>query len=302
MRALANPLTMPGSKRRVMPQILPLLPGPSEVRCVHVPFFGTGASAQHFDAAGYTLGRLSEGSPWIHAVHAKIRNVSNFEDGVETLARRVEAVSLADQRSEYFGWRSMLNQVGPPTPGVPAMSEMIFCLWRMAFNGLIRTNKAGALNMPPGVSASTGRRAKVYDREALREFCGWWRELYSRGLSLLCEDFAETLKHAQPGDLVYLDPPYAGTFSGYLPGGFSTERLVEAIHDLPTGVKWAMSNAVTADEDAPKKPLGKRAPTAAEWAALFPGAAIHPVCRAGTVNSNGADRGKVKEVLIVGAA
>ena len=299
MRALANPLTMPGSKRRVMPQILPLLPGPSEVRCVHVPFFGTGASAQHFDAAGYTLGRLSEGSPWIHCVHECITEEADYmRESVDAMAQIFEDRDLEQQRTLFFDLREKINifGVGGSDPGA------VMCLWRMAFNGLIRTNKAGALNMPPGVSASTGRRAKVYDREALHEFCGWWRELDSRGLQLHCEDFAETLKHAQPGDLVYLDPPYAGTFSGYLPGGFSTERLVEAIHDLPTGVKWAMSNAVTADEDAPKKPLGKRAPTTAEWAALFPGAAIHPVCRAGTVNSNGADRGKVKEVLIVGAA
>lgn len=289
---------MPGSKRRVMPQILPLLPGPSEVRCVHVPFFGTGASAQHFDAAGYALGRLSEGSPWIHGVHtAMIRN-ARFQSEAESVARVFEVVDLEAQRQVFRQIRDGMNRLR----AYEYDGSAVFCLWRMAFNGLIRTNKAGALNMPPGVSASTGRRAKVYDREALREFCGWWRELDSRGLSLHCEDFAETLKHAQPGDLVYLDPPYAGTFSGYISEGFSTERLAEAIHGLPAGVKWAMSNAVTVDENAHKKPPGKRAPTTAEWAALFPGAAIHPIYRAGTVNSNSADRGKVKEVLIVGEA
>lgn len=268
---------MPGAKTRVMPQILPLLPEPSEVDGkVLVPFFGTGASALALDAAGYDLGRLSEGSQWIHGVHTAMREQADFVREADRVARKFEAGDPAGQRALYVKIRDAMNRLQKPVYD----ASLVFCLWRMAFNGLMRVNRKGLLNAPPGVSKDGPARKTVYDREALAEFCEWWRV---RPEGLYLEDFAETCRKAEPGDLVYLDPPYEGTYKGYLPGGFATHRLVAELLALSArGVSWAMSNS-----------------TALDWAAMFPGSTVHPIRRAGTMNSNGADRGSIKEVLVV---
>lgn len=275
---ILNPLKMPGCKRRVMAQILPLLPGPEEVQRVHVPFFGTGYSAQAFADAGYALGRLGEGSEWIWRVHSEMRSrPASLTREADTLACAFESEDLEGQRRLYHSTRERLNARGP----FLSDGSEILCLWRMAFNGLMRTNARGLLNMPPGVSASTGRKATVYDRAALEGLCAWW----SSASPLAREDFSATLEAVQPGDLVYLDPPYEGTFTGYMPGGFSTERMVQAIRSLPPGVRWAMSNS-----------------RALEWSEIFPGSEVHAVTRAGTVNSDRTKRGQVGEVIVVGGS
>ncbi len=268
---------MPGAKTRVMPQILPHLPRPSEVHGkTLVPFFGTGASALALDAAGYDLGRLSEGSPWIHGVHAAIGAQPDFAKEADKIAQKFEVADLEGQRALYNKIRAAMNQLRKPIYD----GSLVFCLWRMSFNGLMRVNKEGALNAPPGVSKSTGRRKSVYDRDLLKEFVAWWR---ARPEGLALEDFAETCRRAEPGDLVYLDPPYEGTFKDYLAGGFSTDRLVSELVALSLrGVSWAMSNSAALD-----------------WAGMFPGTEVFPISRAGTVSSNGANRGKVDEVLVV---
>lgn len=274
---MKTPLKMPGAKTRVMPQILPHLPRPSEVHGkTLVPFFGTGASALALDAAGYDLGRLSEGSPWIHRVHEGIRRFPCFEQRADRTARDYEKEGPRGQRYAYNLDRSFLNNHGPKE----VWPSRVFIVWRMAFNGLMRVNRKGLLNAPPGVSKEGPAKRAVYDRELLREFVTWWR---ARPEGLYLEDFAETCRAAVPGDFVYLDPPYEGTFKGYLAGGFSTRRLVAELLALcARGVSWAMSNS-----------------TALDWAGMFPGAKVFPIPRAGTVSSDGANRGKVGEVLVV---
>lgn len=101
---------------------------------------------------------------------------------------------------------------------------------RFCFNGLYRTNMNGKFNVPYATS-KTGQLPTQND-------------LYKAAKALSCaeiraRDFEETLKDVQPGDFVYMDPPYAvknrRVFRQYSSDSFGTEdlaRLALALSDI----------------------------------------------------------------------
>ncbi len=92
-------------------------------------------------------------------------------------------------------------------------ARMIF-LNLYSFNGLWRTNKDGGYN----VACDPSRFAKV-DIEVVVANLRAVSTLLQH-TSVLCQDFATTLSCCGDGDVVYADPPYLGTFTGYSSGGF----------------------------------------------------------------------------------
>ncbi len=101
---------------------------------------------------------------------------------------------------------------------VSAAAATIF-LNKTCFNGLFRVNRSGQFNVPFGHYKSPA----ICDAANLRA-C-------STALSdteLVAADFEKVLSSAQPGDFVYLDPPYLPTsktasFTGYTAGGFNLQ-------------------------------------------------------------------------------
>lgn len=70
---------------------------------------------------------------------------------------------------------------------------------RYCFNGIYRTNAAGEFNVPYG-----GRRSG--QPPTLDEFVEAAQLL--RRARLVAKDFSKVLEMVEPGDFVYLDPPY----------------------------------------------------------------------------------------------
>ena len=102
---------------------------------------------------------------------------------------------------EYYLVREKFNE----TPRGISRAAMFFFLNRTSFNGIYRINRYGQFNVPPG------RRLYRYPSlEALLEVS---RKL--RCAKLTHGDFSETLHHARPGVLYYLDPPYTRVGSGH---------------------------------------------------------------------------------------
>lgn len=100
-------------------------------------------------------------------------------------------------------------------------------LQQTCFNGVYRENRRGKFNM------SYGRRPKVTmptapDVMAVSERL--------QGAELLdAASFEATLALAEPGDFVYLDPPYIDTHSAFTGAGFNLshhERLADEVDRL----------------------------------------------------------------------
>lgn len=105
-------------------------------------------------------------------------------------------------------------------------ARMIF-LMKACFNGVYRTNRRGQFNVPLG-----SRLYATPSREELIE-----ASQLLRGVALVAGDFETTLALTQPGDWIYLDPPYrrAGRYRGEYGIDFtdsSLDRLFQTAQTL----------------------------------------------------------------------
>jgi DNA adenine methylase len=185
-------------------------------------------------------------------------------------------------RAEFMATRERFN-AGEGSP-VWRAATFIY-INKTGFNGLWRVNKSGGCNVPFGDYDNP----KICDAENLR---ACWVAL--EGVSIECSGYASVEARAQPGDLVYLDPPYVpeaktANFTGYTQDGFDAldqERLALLFRRLVSrGVHCVLSNSDT--------------PTARELYAEFQ---IVSTSRSGAINSKGAKRGRVGEIVVLGGA
>ena len=165
---------------------------------------------------------------------------------------------------------------------VKKAARFIF-LNKTCFNGLYRVNKNGYFNVPFG----DYKNPCIVDKENLIEIHKYLNE---NNVCISNKDFEEYLKDVNPGDFVYLDPPYdpltkTSDFTSYDKDGFSKddqERLKKCL-DLLTknDIKWILSNSCT---DFIKE--------------LYKDYTIIEITANRSISCNGEKRGKVKEVLV----
>lgn len=104
-----------------------------------------------------------------------------------------------------------------------------FFLNRHCFNGVYRTNKSGAFNVPFG-----SKLTEIPSREEIIYFS---KKIAST--DFLSGDFETTISSAGKDDFIYLDPPYAGTESRDR-GEYGLNSFKELdISRLSTALKYA---------------------------------------------------------------
>lgn len=128
----------------------------------------------------------------------------------------------AKPREHYESIRKAFNRGGESVE----LGDRIHCaahflyLNRTGFNGLHRVNQKGKFNVPFG-DVDEFR----FDMPNLTQ-CG----LVLRSAELYCESFEGVLSRAQARDVVYFDPPFHGTFTGY--SGEFDERAQVRLRDV----------------------------------------------------------------------
>jgi DNA adenine methylase len=144
-------------------------------------------------------------------------------------------------KSDYYEIRNFLNTLIKRYYSYKQLSlelsELEIRQWASAFhaitktyfNGLWRENQSGSMNTPSGVQDNETSFIRWLDLSAYRSFLS--------GFEISCKDF-EDVETGGSETLLYVDPPYTGTFSNYNKGGFSEEdhvRLIEyaAKHEGP---------------------------------------------------------------------
>ena len=256
---MKHPITMPGSKARMIERLWEFMPRPESGRVV-VPFFGTGADSAFFHRQGLRV-TCADAQRLLCGMHNDI--LACYAEAETALER---AGWPEDARSFYKDLRDRHNRAPRP--------ESFYLLSRLSFNRLIRHNKKGGFNAPIGDM----RPSPLPPREAIEE----WAEIVGQLEGPFHQDFRAFVARAEPGDLVYLDAPYLGTFDGYTGQPFPYEDLWIVLEDLSSaGISWACSQSLQAI------PF------------ISSGATIHEIPRSGCMNSDGAKRGKVKEILAV---
>lgn len=172
-----------GGKTQMLGNLLPKVPA-SYNRYIE-PFFGGGAM---FFALQPEKAVIADSNPELINMYREVA------DHVEEVIKRLEEY---ENTSEMF--YTVRSQDWAKLPKVEAAARTIF-LNKTCFNGLYRVNKQGQFNVPYGKY----KNPKICDSEGLRAASAALKRA-----EILCGDYLLVLEHfAQPGDFVFLDPPY----------------------------------------------------------------------------------------------
>lgn len=182
-----------GGKRQLLDLILPLVAerlSPGGV--YHEPFLGGAAVALALD----------EGVPVVaRDVCADL--VETYQAVASSPHRvfvRLSELFATHSQESYYAVRSTV-----PERAHDRAARFIY-LNKTGFNGLYRVNSQGAFNVPIGRRRRPATCPRYGDLVAFS-----WRARY---WALSCGDFEPAVDAAEPGDVIYADPPYHGTF-GY---------------------------------------------------------------------------------------
>jgi len=239
-RSRARPfLKWAGGKSAIAAQIERLLPHDWRERVYREPFLGGGAMFFWLqpELAGHAV--LSDALADLVACYEVVQT------SPDVLVTRLQELKAAHSTEHYYAIRDAFNEQ-KAAPRVERAAWLIY-LNKTCFNGLYRTNKSGAFNVPVGRYTNPG----VVDPPALR--------LASAALGdaeIRHAKFDYLLDEARAGDLVYLDPPYVpltktSSFASYADGVFTLAdqaRLAEVFRALDErGCLLALSNSDTPD-------------------------------------------------------
>ncbi len=275
-RAAPRPfLKWVGGKRASLPALIEAVKKAGKFERYHEPFVGGGAL--FFDLA--RADRLGAKKAWLADNNAKL--VETYEavrDELDEVLTLLSAHAEAHSKEYYYRIRGLGGTL-PPTRAQRA--ARIIYLNKTCFNGLYRENSSGGFNVPMGKY----KNPKIRDERNLRVVSKALRKA-----KLDTQSFAAILDNAEPGDLVYFDPPYhpvsqTSSFTAYNLNGFdepAQRMLAHVATELDKkGVMVLASNSMT--------PLVED---------IYSRFHIRSVMVNRVINSKAANRGKIPEALI----
>lgn len=209
----SSPIRWAGSKRRLTPRLLKLLP--TFAGTYHEPFAG---GANLFFALQPSKARLSDINPEVINFYEVLR--SKTEDLLTALSL------LEPSKQTYYTIRSQ-------NPVSAFLRAVRFAyLNRLCWNGLYRVNRQGQFNVPIGDRLPSD----PWRFDTLRVAA---QSLSSATLAV--QGFDASLEHVAPGDLVFLDPPYP---RGTTDGGIGFNRYSPELWTLEHHSRLAAAAAV----------------------------------------------------------
>lgn len=255
-----------GGKARLLPHILSHLPE----RCDRYvePFLGGGAVLFAYGPNAEAR-YVADADPHLMRMYEQVVNrPSVVHAGLAAWAQH-------DSSEQYYQIRNMYN--GTWSTGQPAQAYLY--LNHACYSGLWRVTKGtGHFNVP------WGKRPKVHvpslaTMQAVAD-------LLQRS-TLVCQDFAKTFDQVVARDVVYVDPPYPGTFDMYTRDGFPDV----AHHQLAEHCASAATRGARVLVSIGDGPVSRALYTRPGWT-------IHEVGLAHSVRQEAGKRGKIAELLV----
>src|SRR5580765_2208494 len=247
-----------GGKRQLLPRLRRFYP-PAFNRYIE-PFCGSGAVFFDLHAASRLSGHdvvLIDSNADLIGCYEMVRDAC---DGVACALERLAAAHAADGRAHYYAvrderfnpLRTERRQADGRIAYTPELAAMFIYLNRTGFNGLFRLNASGGFNVPAGRYA----RPAIVNRDKLVRVAD---ALSSPGVRLMFGSFESALGLAEPGDFLYVDPPYAplsptANFTSYTASRFSGDdqaRLQQLVVDVAQrGCHVIVSNSTASEISA----------------------------------------------------
>jgi DNA adenine methylase len=268
---IAQPfLKWAGGKSAIARRIASLLPVDARERTYREPFLGGGAMYFYLEPERAYLS---------DALADLVTAFNVVQTSVEPLIKRLEALAASHTREQYYAIRERFNAEKEAAP-LDRAAWLVY-LNKTGFNGLFRTNKDGLFNVPIG----SYKNPKVVDPERIR-----LASAVLANAEVTRSSFDSLLETAEPGDLIYFDPPYVpisktASFAAYSDGGFSLDdqaRLASVFRDLDArGCLLALSNS---DTSVVRE--------------LYAGYDFSPIVAPRAISAKAATRGDTAELLI----
>jgi DNA adenine methylase len=265
-----------GGKGQLLPDLLRYMP--KNFRRYHEPF--AGGAALFFSL--YTSGTIPRGGVLSDYNSELIDCYRTVRDQVDALIELLWQHASQHSQDYFLEVRSWDRQPGFLQRSLVERTARMIFLNRTCYNGLYRLNRRGQFNAPFGHY----KNPLICDPENLRAV-----SQALQNIDLATGDFADVRHRAQPGDLVYFDPPYVpvsatASFTSYTGQGFGEaeqHRLAELFFELAArGVHVMLSNSAT--------PLAKEL-----YVGKVPSAIVHASRK---INCNGLKRGLVEELIV----
>ncbi len=262
-----------GGKRQIIDKLLKY--APEEFDTYYEPFVGGGAF----------LFELSPKNAVINDYNKELMNVYECikdSDKFDKMCKELNNHEANHSEEYYYQIRNLDRDKNKfsKLADYKRAARTIY-LNKACFNGLYRVNSKNEFNVP------FGKKSKVntYEGQNLGIICGY---LNYNNIKLLSTDFEEAVKDAKKGDFIYFDPPYdsdTSTFNSYTEDGFGKEEqkrlagVYKKLADKGCYVMLSNHNTKLVNE-------------------LYKEFNINVIEAKRNINSNGAKRGKVEEVII----
>ncbi len=255
-----------GGKRQLLPELRKRLP--SSFGTYHEPFVGGGAL--FFDLAPSSAVLTDSNERLVRTYRAIRDDVDGVISILETYQYSKEFFDLV----RAFDVDACANEC--------AAAAWFVYLNKCGFNGLYRVNKSGVFNVPFGDQSNP----TICDADNLRACSA-----VLQGVEIQCDHFANVLSRAKTNDLVYFDPPYvplsaSSNFTAYTSEGFDLSEQVK-LRDVARELKRRGVHVLLSNSSAPLVET------------LYgDGFECSRVDASRAINSDGAKRGKVAEVIL----
>ena len=248
---------------------------PNQFNNYFEPFVGSGA------VAFYILQKYKPKQVLLSDINEELINAFNIiKNNVEELIAKLKKHKKEHTKNDkdYFYKMRLLN-TSELTP-LERAARFIY-LNKTCFNGLYRVNSKGQFNVPIG----SYKNPDIVQADKLRKISKLLKSVKIKVMS-----FEKIIDFAKKGDFIYFDPPYyplkkGKSFTTYTKDNFlekEQEKLAKVFNKLnKKGCKVMLSNSDT-------KFIKD----------LYKDYSVNIVKASRMINCNGADRGKINEVVV----
>ena len=251
-----------GGKRSILPEIIKHLPKSFGV--YWEPFVGGGAVFFALDS------RIREA--YLSDINLElIIAYSTIKNNPEKLINALKSHAAKHNPQHYLNTRNKYHGEKDTT----LLAAQFIYLNRTCYNGLYRVNKQGKFNVPIGRYSNP----TICDLDNLRAATKVLKKATLKAQSFDCI-------HPKAGDLVYCDPPYDGSFSGYTDAGFDANKQM-LLRDAC--VKWRDKGVHVIISSSDTRFIRE----------LYQDFSIHEVAAQRTIGCKTKTRGEISELLIV---
>ena len=229
---LKSPLKWAGGKSKLMPKIEQVYNKDfiwNSNRYIYIELFSGGGSSWLYVLQKYKPKRLI-----INDINPNVINLWRcIQSNPKALCEKIDSIISNylsfdwDGRKEFFlKLRKEFNVKKDVLTGentdIRMAAEFLF-LNKTCFNGLWRTNSKGEFNTPFGKPTNLNREPVIYVKDNIIKLS----ELV-KDVEFVCRDYKDVIDNDIVGDvLVYMDPPYRGTWSDYSKESFGEQEQIE---------------------------------------------------------------------------